>query len=412
MKHSALKGTLFALTAVSLLAACGGSGDASGITLTVWEDQSNIATLKARGDDFVAEYKRLYPGAPAVTINWVEQAEGSAMEKMVNVASTGNGPDVLAVTHDTIITGATAGVIAPISYSDYVANNMSEDAQLAVSVVSSTGNKSLYGYPITAESQTIIYDSSKITATELASFEALKTSGKKLGITATNDGVGYYMSSLLTDAVLFGEDGTVSTSVNLHTTKALNNIASFYNDYAANFIDVSPDNALASMASKDIVGFISSPYMYAQAVETIGSSIKTAVLPTLGGEALKPFSGYKAYCVNSYSTHPSIAQDLAKFLVNADSQWTRLDAKNYYPSLAEDEFTDDIKSTIKESVVDQTFGASLALSRRMPSISLMANYWSPAQSTFTDFWTNNRGSMTTAIATKGLAAIEDKLAGK
>src|SRR5574344_2155181 len=107
MKHSALKGTLFALTAVSLLAACGGSGDASGITLTVWEDHSNIATLKARGADFVAEYKRLYPGAPAVTINWVEQAEGSAMEKLVTVASTGNGPDVLAVTHDTIITGAT-----------------------------------------------------------------------------------------------------------------------------------------------------------------------------------------------------------------------------------------------------------------------------------------------------------------
>lgn len=408
MKNFAKRGTFLLFLALPILAGCGESS--SGITLTVWEDQSNIETLKALGDDFVRLYKKTYPGAPAVTIKWVEQAEASAVEKLVTVASTGNGPDVLAVTHDTIITAANAGVIAPASFQADIEKIMSKDALLACSTISSNGNATLYGYPITAESQTVIYDKTKVTPTELASFDSLKSANKKIAMNATDDGSGYYMFGLLNDAVLFGEDGTSVNSINLQTNQSVANIVSFYNDYSSSVLSLKPEDALSSLVAGDVVGLATSPFIYSSVVSALGQDrVGIAKLPMINGQDERPFSGYKAYCVNSYSPNPSIAQELARFLTSPDSQWTRLDEKHYYPALDQSSFTADISATIASSEADQVFGSALSASKRMPSIARMANYWSPAQSMFTSFWNDHRGTMTADIAKAGLAAVEAKL---
>ena len=405
---------LFGLTAI-LLASCGGAGGGGKtvdtINIEIWEDQSNIKMLEPLAAQFEATYKKTYPNSPAIKITFTAQAEQSAVEKMVTVNPTGQGPDIAAVTHDTIITGATAGVIAPITFESDVRELMSQDAVNAVSTVASTGAKTVYGYPITAESQVVLYDTTKVTAAELASFEALKASGKKIAVKETNSDCSYYNFGFLNDAVLFGEDGTNKSLVTLQTSNAVSNLVSFYHDYPGCVVDLAPENTIADLASGAIVGFVTTPFMYSTIKDRLGDHLGVAKLPTINGQEQRPFSGYKSYVINSYSKYPSIANEVARFLTDVDAQWTRLDEACYYPALAESEFTEDIKETIASSDHALAFGASLNLSRRMPSIAEMANFWSSSQATFESFWTTGRGSLTEAAVKTGLAKIETAIKG-
>ncbi len=404
---------LFGLTAI-LLASCGGSGKSTGdstINIEIWEDQSNIEMLQPLADQFVAQYKKTYPNAPAISITFTAQAEQSAVEKMVTVNPTGQGPDIAAVTHDTIITGATAGVIAPITFDAEVRELMSEDAVNAVSTVASTGAKTVYGYPITAESQVVLYDTTKVTADELSSFEKLSASGKKIAIKETNSDCSYYNFGLLNDAVLFGEDGTQKSQVNLQATQSVANLVSFYHDYPACVADLAPENTIADLAAGNIVGLVTTPFMYSTIKERLGKNLGVAKLPTINGVEQRPFSGYKAYTVNSYSKYPAIANEIARFLTDVDAQWTRLDEACYYPALAEEKMTADILETIAASEHATAFGKSLENSRRMPSIAEMANFWSSSQAVFGSFWTDGRGSLTESAVKTGLAKIETAIKG-
>ncbi len=404
-----LRKGLLGLITVMGLTSCGGA-NVDEITLVVYEDKSNIEVLRDWGDTFTANYKKQHPLAPKITIEWVQQAEASAIEKMQNENPTGNGPDIAAVTHDTIINGANSGIISPITFDYEVKALMSEDALNAVSKVADNGNKTLYGYPITAESQVIMYNKDELQASDLESFDTLLASGKKIAIKESKDPNGYYNFGFFTDSVVFGEDGTDKSSVNLQTPNAVANLVKFYHDYHSTVLDLSPDESVSSLTSKQVAGVLSSPYYLATVKKALGEDkVGVHVLPKINGENQRPLSGYKAYVVNSYSRYPAIANELAKFLVSPDVQWQRLHSLNYLPSLAEENFTSDIREEIEGNPINETFLASLAMSRRMPSIDAMSNFWSPTNRVIGDFWSNNRGTITEAIVKSGLTEIENAI---
>ncbi|MCR5078592.1 MAG: extracellular solute-binding protein [Bacilli bacterium] len=414
MKH--VKPILLSLASVGILALTGCARRPSGggtcsttVEITIWEDQTNIEMIKPIAEEFVNKHKKAYPSAPEINITFAEQTEKSAVEKMLTNNPTGHGPDIAAVTHDTIISAADAGVIAPIMYEEEMKSLMSEDALNAVATVAKSGAKTLYGYPITAESQVVFFDNTAVTAEELSSFDSFAKTNKKLAIKETNADCSFYNFGLLTDSVLFGEDGTDKKSVNLQTPKAIENIVTFYHDYHSSVLDLSPEDAVSSLLDGTVAGMVSSPFMYQTLKQKLGDKLGIAKLPTINGVSERPFSGYKSYVVNSYSKYPEIANAIAAYLVNPDAQWIRLDEACYYPSLSEEAMTDDLKETIEGSEEATVFGESLADSRRMPSIGAMANFWSISQAVFGDFWTNGRGSLTEAQVKSGLAQIEAKL---
>lgn len=379
MKKSKL--LMLPLVALPLLAGCGGGGSAStGITLKIWEDESNIEMVKELANDFVALYKRTYHDAPEITLEFAAQAEKSAIEKMATVSESGEGPDIAAVTHDTIASGVDLNLVAPAAYKANLALSMTYEAMSAV-----TYEDEVYGYPITAESMTIMYDKTLVSAEELSSFENLKASGKRLGLQLTGDNGGYYTFGLYTDSVLFGSSGKEKTNVNIGTEKAVTNVTNFYTNYLECFEDATPEAALNYVGRNNIVGIISSPFMLNDAREKIGKdNFAIAKLPTLDNEELRPFSGYKAYVVSRYSKNGALAQALCEYLVNQDSQCVRLIDKGYLPA-CELDGSSDIVEAIEASEEAKTFVASLNLSTVMPNIPEMSRFWAPMNTASTKF---------------------------
>ncbi len=386
-----MKKNLITLTLVPLMLTLAGCANNSSneITITIWEDESNIEMVKTLTDEYLTKYKANYPDAATLKIVFEEQTEKSAVEKMSTVAAAGQGPDIAAITHDTIAAGVADKLLAPVSYDQALTYRMSKEAMNAV-----TYNGVVYGYPITAESMSIMYDKREISAEELSSFDKLLASGKKIAWQMTGDDVGYYTSGLYTDAVIFGEDGKDSTKVNLATSKAVDNVYSFFHDYGSCFIDATPEAAVSyvSNGTAGAVALVSSPFILASMKTALGDNLGIAKLPTINGESQRPFSGYKAYAVSRYSKNGVIAQDICNFLTSYDSMNWRLVKAGYLPACPLDA-TEDIKESISESEEAQIFASSLADSFTMPNIPKMQDYWRPMNNATTKFW-NEKDSLT------------------
>lgn len=386
-----MKKNLITLTLVPLMLTLAGCANNSSneITITIWEDESNIEMVKTLTDEYLTKYKANYPDAATLKIVFEEQTEKSAVEKMSTVAAAGQGPDIAAITHDTIAAGVADKLLAPVSYDQALTYRMSKEAMNAV-----TYNGVVYGYPITAESMSIMYDKRKISAEELSSFDKLLASEKKIAWQMTGDDAGYYTSGLYTDAVIFGEDGKDSTKVNLATSKAVDNVYSFFHDYGSCFIDATPEAAVSyvSNGTAGVVALMSSPFILSSMKTALGDNLGIAKLPTINGESQRPFSGYKAYAVSRYSKNGVIAQDICNFLTSYDSMNWRLVKAGYLPACPLDA-TEDIKESISESDEAQIFASSLADSFTMPNIPKMQDYWRPMNNATTKFW-NEKDSLT------------------
>lgn len=392
----------------SLLTSCGGGGSSNGeVTLTIWEDESNQAVVEFLAKEWAGNYKNTYPLAPQINIKIVKQVEKSAMQKLAQVAETGNGPDIASVTHDTIAGGASNKLLAPVRYVDEVKAIMTEDALNAVSV-----DDILYGYPITAESMVLMYDKSQVKdPSQLASFESIKENNLKVGLQLTGDDGGYYTFGLYNDAVLFGDNGKDATKVNLATTKSIANVTKFYTEYSKdNIFDYAPNVNLPFLKQKRIQGIICAPYMLSQAKNSLGEDLGIAKVPTINGEKERPFSGYKAYVVSKHSKNGALAQDLANYLVNYGSQAYRLQQLGYLPACHLD--TDqDIIDILDNDPNATIFSESLSESKVMPSIPQMNGFWSLMNTASTTF--KNKGSaLTSAEVESTLKEVTNKLLGK
>ena len=368
------------------LVGCGNTGDDT-ITLTVWEDESNIDMLETLADEFVASYKRDYPLAPNIKIKFVEQSEKSAIEKLSTVASTGNGPDILAITHDTISSSVKSGLIDEAYYSYELKERMSDGALNAVTI-----NNKIYGYPITAESMTLMYNKSMLSSNDVRSFSSLKASGKTIGLDMQVDGA-YYTFGFNNDSVLFGADGKEKGNVKLDTDKAVSNWTSFINNYTDAIVSMTPETSISLLSSGTIAGVISSPFLYNDVIDALGeSNVGLATLPTIDGETLRPFSGYKAYVVNRYCENPALAHALANFLTSDDAQTWRLSQKSYLPVAKE--YTADMNEFLRNDANLQVFKTSLDNSITMPNIEQMANFWKPMNNAVNALWNKKDAGVT------------------
>lgn len=395
---------LLPLLVTGLLAGCNGSSGSNEVTLTIWEDESNVEVVKYLANEWAGVYRTTYPSAPKINIVVQKQSEKSAIEKMGQVASTGHGPDIASVTHDTIAGAVSNKLLAPVSFHSEIEEYMADDALSAVQV-----NDDYYGYPITAESMTVMYDSDQISAEELASFETLKASGKKIGLQLTNTDGGYYCWGFYNDSNLFGPDGKDPKSVDIATENTVNNVYSLFHDYTDCFFDYEPETNLSHVKAGRIAGLITSPFLYASMKEALGSKLKLAKLPTINGQDLRPFSGYKAYVVSRYSTNGALAQELAKYLTNVDSQAYRLSELGYLPA-TDLEASEDIKDLIAGNEHAAVFAESLARSMVMPNIPEMANFWKPINNAQTSFKTN-AASLTKDTVRETLQGVTTALLG-
>lgn len=379
MKKNILAKSALLFTLNGLLLACGNSQTSSSkITLTIWEDDTNIEMLTTVAEEFSAWYATAYPLAPKVEVTFVPESEGKSISNLILDGPSGNGPDIVAFVHDTLGTAVNNGLLDEVPYTAEIEANNSPE-----SVGAFTYENALYAYPYVAESLTVMYDSTKLSSSDLVSFQSLSASGKKIALTSSGDGSAYYTFGLLNDANLFGPNGTTSTSLNLATTQAVANYYSYLHDFSGSIVDTDPDTALALFASGEVAGVISAPYLWSSVKTNLGSNAALAVLPTINGTAERPFSGFKGYGVSKYSKNPTIAHLFARYLTSEDTQYFRFYEKGYLPTYRGSVRIDNAITASPESSV---FKASLDQSLAMPNILAMADYWSPMQDACTELW--------------------------
>lgn len=377
------------LLLLGILSSCSNGEGNGSINIVIWEDESNVEMVKVLTDEYITHYKKTYPDAKVPNIIFENQTEKSAIEKMATVSATGNGPDIAAVTHDTIVSGVADKLIAPALFDQALMYRMSEDAINAVTV-----DETIYGYPITAESVTVLYDKTKINASDLVSFEAFKATGKKLAWMMTDDDGGYYTWSFYTDSVLFGAKGNDKNSINIGTPQSVSNVVEFYNKFTDSVNSNSPEMGVSLVVNgtDNVVGLVSSPFILSSMKNALGDKLGIAKLPTINGVEMRPFSGYKSYVVSRYSKNGVIAQDIANYITSYDAQAWRLHSAGYLPACPLDA-TEDISEMVDSSPEALVFAESLSLSMVMPSISQMANFWRPMNNAASYFW-NNKGTLT------------------
>ena len=302
------------LLTLPMLVGCGRKKTAGTYSLTIWEDKSNLPHVQELCSNFVKDLKLKYKNAPTINFKFVEQTEKSAIEKMRSgVAESGNGPDIVAVTHDTIVNGY-GDVINEITYPIDVREICTEQAVLSVSV----GNKhdKLGAYPITADSQVFFYDKRRVNDSQVGDFSTLLTGQNKIGLQLTGANGAYYSWCLYSDSVLFGTTGMDKSDVQLGTAQTVINVTSFYRDFLSHVDDNSPEYTVNYFdTNPNFVGLVSTPFILSTLRNKIPEEyIGVAPIPKLNGVTLRPFSGYKAYAVSRYSTEPILANALCKYL--------------------------------------------------------------------------------------------------
>ncbi len=407
MKKNLFKGLGLSLAGLSILTglgSCGNNTSSEGITLTIWEDEFNAEMIETMATEFIGNYKQTYKLADKITVKVVDQSEKSAVEKMSTVSPTGNGPDIASITHDTIPSAVKAGLIDEV-YNK--ADIIDRDTEEAVNAVTYGGK--VYGYPITAESMTLMYDKRQLTSSDVVSFDSLKASGKKIAWDFQVDGA-YYCYALNTDSVLFGDDGKDKTKVDIGTTASCSNWSSFISSYTDTVSSMTPETSISQLSSKTIAGVISSPFLYSSVVDAIGAeNVGLAVLPSLNGVSLRPFSGYKCYAVSKYSKYPALAQSLANYLTSDDSQAVRLNEKSYLPCIRE--YTSDMNDIVSNDKTGdlQVFKDSLNNSITMPNIEEMSNFWKPMNAAISELWALKGTAVSTEAVKTKFDAVTEKL---
>ena len=377
----------------------------SGVKITIWEDDSNISMVKELCDEFIADYRRTYPDSPKITVEILEHQEKSAISDLASgIAESGEGPDIAAVTHDTIASGVGNQIVAPAMFADSVKARMTAQAVNAV-----TYEDVVYGYPITAESMTVMYDKRQISAAQLESLATLLASGKKLGFQLRGDNAGYYQYGLYTDSVLFGADGKDPHSVEIATTQTVENVTNFYNTYKGCFEDALPEVAYNYISSGRVAGIITTPFMLESMKNLLGDNLGVAKLPRIAeGVEMRPFSGYKAYVVSKYSKNAAIAHALCNYITDYDAQAYRLFKKGYLPACPLDA-TEEIAELVAASETATVYAASLANSIVMPNIPEMSNFWIPMNNASTYFY--EASSLSAATVTSKLNEVKQSLLG-
>lgn len=394
---------LLVISAGILFSCNGGNNNTGGkVVITMWEDDTNIEMLTALTEEFSAWYAASFPKASPVEVKFIPESEGKSISNLQNDGPAGNGPDIVAFVHDTLGTAVSHDLLSPVLSDGNIKKDNDVNAVNAFSM-----NDILYAYPYVAESITLMYDNTQLTAGDVVSFDTLLASGKKIALTMTGDGSGYYPFGLFTDAVLFGESGTDSDDLDLAADETVDNLFGIYRTFAGVIEDTDPNTALSLLTNKQVAGIITAPYLWDSVKENLGTKAGIAKLPSINGISQRPFSGYKGYGVSKHSKNPTISHLLANYLTSEDSQYYRYVMKGYLPTYVGSARLDE---AINSDEVSSVFYDSLSDSLPMPNIIEMGKYWAPMQDAMTYMW-DNRSTITKAQITAQLnTAVSNILA--
>ncbi len=348
------------------------------ITLKVWgpsEDQANENSfLQTACKQFAEANKDKWN----ITFEFGVCSEGDAGTNVSQDPSA--AADVYMFATDQLGTLIQAGAIAKLGGAalEQVKNSNSET--MIKSVSDADGN--VYGVPFTGNTWFMYYDSSKLTADDVKSLEAMMAKGT-VAFPITNT---WYLPSFYyaNGGTMFG-DGTDGSKGITFGGEAGAAVTAYVADALASgkLVDDANGVGLDGFRKGTIVAMFSGTWDAANVAEALGENYAAAALPTItiGGEQkqMKSFAGSKALGVNPHSKNPAAAVALAAFLGSAEMQALHFDLRDGGVIPCDVNLLTDPKFSSNPAALaqDATIAGTSVL---QPSIPEMGAYWSNAES--------------------------------
>jgi arabinogalactan oligomer/maltooligosaccharide transport system substrate-binding protein len=408
-----MKKILFLILLLFVLVGCGRRSSTQNnedLTLILWEDNKNIELVSQLTEEFARFYALNYPNAPRLKFEFIPHSEQSSVEDLTLHGPAGTGPDVFAFVHDTLSTAVSGGLIARNMFAEKIQATHTAEAAHAASL-----DGIMYGFPITSESQILIYRKSKITGQQAQSIEGILDANQANAKLVWDVFEGYYSFGMMTDAILYGENGETVTGLketylNFATPQTIENITYLLANYKSNSNLIIPGSTsgttdiegLSLFQAGDVDAIIVAPYFWATAKTLFEGDVAMAPVPKLNQINMRPMSGYKLYGVSKYSKNPAIAQQLADFLTSEWAQAIRLRDKSLLPTvtslttkLNQNQIVVDswrglasTQVTINETTLQEAriFKASLDTSIVMPKIQRFAAFWTSYSNQMKALW--------------------------
>ena len=374
---------------VGLFAGCGekpATGNEGGnetaqpvaITLKVWgpsEDQANENSfLQTACKKFAEANKDKW----TITFEYGVCPEGDAGKNVTQDPSA--AADVYMFANDQLGTLIQAGAIAKLGGAALEQVKADNSETMVKSVSDAEGN--VYGVPFTGNTWFMYYDSSKLTADDVKSLEAMMAKGTvAFPITNTWYLPAFYYAN---GGTMFG-DGTDGSKGITFGGEAGAAVTAYVADALASgkLIDDANSAGLDGLRNGSVVAMFSGTWDAANVAAALGENYAAAALPTItiGGEQkqMRSFAGSKAIAANPHSKNPAAAVALAAWLGSSEMQALHYDLREGGVVPCATSLLSDPKFSSNPAAVaqDATIAGTSVL---QPSIPEMGAYWSNAES--------------------------------
>ena len=369
---------------VGLFAACGGETTNNGgnapaevtdITLTVWGPSEDQADENSFLQTACKKFAELHPEWN-ITFNYGVCSEGDAGKNVTQDPAA--AADVYMFANDQLGTLIQANAIAKLGGAA-LEQVKADNTQRMIDTVSANGD--VYGVPFTVNTWFMYYDSSKLTADDVKSLDAMMAKGT-VAFPITNT---WYLPSFYyaNGGTMFG-DGTDGSKGITFGGDAGAAVTAYIADAIASgkLIDDANGAGLDGLRNGNVVAMFSGTWDANGVAEALGENYAAAPAPsiTIGGELkqMLPFSGSKALGVNPNSKNPAAAVALAAFLGSADMQKLHAELrKGGVQPIANSIVSDTASADAAAVAQNDTFNSYSVL---QPNIPEMGNYWSNAES--------------------------------
>lgn len=352
-----------------------------GATLVVWESKEERAFADEIAKQFTAKYN--------VPVKVEELAPPDQVTKLTQDGPSGLAADVILIPHDNLGKAASASLVLPndIFGEETKANNTE------ASIIGSSYDGELYGYPRAAETYALFYNKSLVqeapkTFDDVLAFSKTFTdkSKNKYGIMWEVGNLYFnYMFIASDGGYLFGNNGTDKDDIGLANDGAIAGLKEFVKMKDALPIksgDINSDIKRSLFTSGDVAMDITGPWELAGYKEALGDNLGIAPIPTVNGKAAITFSGIKIFAVNSFTQYPNAAKLYANFASSKDAQLILNKLVGSVPTNNEAL----LDPQIADDPYVSAFAAQAKSSQPMPSIPEMGNVWNPVNAALPEIW--------------------------
>lgn len=358
--------SLVAAAGIMLGALAGCNSEPTAVTLKVWQPQMEQELLTGMTEAFDALH-------PEWDITWDLGVVEEPDLKATLTLDVEAGADVFAFPDDQLTDLISAGALAEVQQFKTVVE--ARDVEWAVDAATRGGK--LYAYPETADNGYFLYyDSSVLSAADVATMDALLAKAETLDKSILFDPAGGWQSAAwFLNAGTIAYDGTTQTC-DWDNAAGLASAQGMWDAYSTGRI-LSSGNHAQLYADGDIIASVTGTWEAANISEVLEDNYAATKLPTFtnGSDAqqqLGSFTGAKLVGVNAYTDFPEVAHAFAEFITNEANQLERALVRGLGPSNLAAGAADELASNVALSglAAQAPFGV-------LQSTAVGGTFWTP-----------------------------------